>query len=178
MDTAVRAGTDYGFRLYLIELVFLALEHFQPYLVSALVGADATACATTPVHLAGIRHLDEVVGEHVNQVTWLIDDAATTRDLARVMIGQALAFFTGDLKSTILAEIIEYFEDMPNLETEWFTDQVRSFPAYRHIGVATFRADHGFYFEFLCSIDDTLYQHFRDVSDADLDTTISRFKSF
>jgi hypothetical protein len=61
-----------------MQLCLLAPEHLEAQLVGALVRADTTAGAATPVHDAGLRHLDEIIRNHVYQVARLLHHATTT----------------------------------------------------------------------------------------------------
>ena len=176
ISAALRAANEAG-RPALVP--FITAGYPEPAdFISTLIGADTATRATTPVHYSGFRHFHEIIGKHIDKIARLFNHAATPGYLAGVVIGNALCFPDADFQAAILAEFIKYFEDMSDLEIEWLANQVGAFPANRHIGVATFRADNRFYLQFFCRIDNPLYQYAGNIRNANLYTAVCRFISF
>jgi len=135
-DAAVGARGHYRVNAEFLYLRFLALEGNGAQRFGALVGRDPATAAAAPVHDAGIAHLAEQRRNLLEQRARLFIDAATTRDLAGIVVGDWLVYVALQLEAPGPVQVVEHFENVLDLETEGAPHQVRPFPADRRIGMA------------------------------------------
>mgnify|MGYP001823693491 CR=1 FL=1 len=176
LDTAVGARRNQCIDLEFVELFFLAVERGDLELVRVLIRTDAATGATTPVHHAMVFHLDEVAGNHFQQIARLLDNTAPADKLAGIMKGHARIVDAFGLQQSLLAQFVKHLEDMLHLEVERSSDEIGAFPADRRIGVTALGADDRLDLEFFGRIHNTLYEHARDITGADLDASIGRLE--
>ena len=173
---AVGAGSHQRAHAELVELVLLAAEHLEPQGVGAFVRAHATAPATAPVVDAGVFHLDEIAGDHLEQIARLLDHAAAPHQLAGIVEGELRVLHAFGLEFAGGAQLVQHLENVLDRERVRPPDQVRSLPAQCGIGVAALRADHGFHLELLGTLDDALHKLRGDIARSDLDAAVGRLE--
>ena len=169
---AIGAGGDQRVHAELVELMFFAAEHLEPQLVGALDAAHAAAPAAAPVERARVFHFDEVGRDHLQQVARRLDHATAAHQLAGIVEREFLLVHALGLQAPGDAQLVEQFNDVNDLEGIRPTDEVRTLPAQRGIGVAAFGADDVLHVEAFGGDDDAVHQLHGDVARTDLDAGV------
>ncbi len=136
-------------------------------------GLHAAAAAATPVEVAGRGHFTEI-GAILKQVARRIRGAATTGNLAGVMVGEG-AFNRIELEPAFLLQFREKLGDVENFERQGPAQDVGAGPAQHAVGMSAFRDDQRPGADFLGGCNQLFNGVFRDVRLAGQESEIGGF---
>src|SRR5574340_1136268 len=177
-DAAVGAEGHHGIDTRLLDLPLLGLEGPGAQRCR-LLGVDrrgAAAAAAAPVPFLLVDDRDVVFRNLLDQRLGRLQHPAAAHDLAGVVQDERIIELAFHLQHALLAQLVEQFQHVHDLEAERPPHQVGPLPADRHVGVAALGRQHALHLQPFGGIDDARDDHFRQIRVADLDARVGRLE--